>query len=189
MYVRRHRTLSIRHPMTKLLQTISEDDKFRQDVFKYFLELIAQLKKFDFFKDAQSKKRLSALDSGQFFADCIGAMEKIFALHIQAYSAMRWMYYLRRMPNSVFSGYLRSTVANIRALAEIYAQRSKRVEEARLGQAGFEFHLDDGTLRHIARFVAFVFIMYDLQVDFRFASKGGGIHIRCRRRSQVVFLG
>ncbi|KRE86034.1 hypothetical protein ASG75_10905 [Rhodanobacter sp. Soil772] len=159
--------------MTKLLQTISDDDKFRQNVSKYLLELIAQLKKFDFFKAAQSKKRLSALESGQFFADCIGAMEQIFAHHIQAYSAMRWMYYLRRTPNSVFSGDLHSTVANNRALAEIYAQRSKRVEEARWGQAGFEFRLDDGTLRHVARFVAFVFIMNNLQVDFRFASKGG----------------
>lgn len=157
--------------MTKLLQTIS-NDKFRKDVSKYVLELLSQLKKFDFFKDAQSKKRLSALESGQFFADCIGEMEQIFAPHIQAYSAMRWMYYLRRTPNPVFSGDLHSTVANNRALAEIYAQRSERVEEARWGGAGFEFSLDDSTLRHVARFAAFVIIMNDLQVDFRFASKG-----------------
>lgn len=157
--------------MTKLLQTIS-NDKFRKDVSKYVLELLSQLKKFDFFKDAQSKKRLSALESGQFFADCIGEMEQIFAPHIRAYSAMRWMYYLRRTPNPVFSGDLHSTVANNRALAEIYAQRSERVEEARWGGAGFEFSLDDSTLRHVARFAAFVIIMNDLQVDFRFASKG-----------------
>lgn len=159
--------------MTKLLQTISGNDKFRQDVSKYLQELDSQLKKFDFFKAAQSKKRLSALESGQFFSDCIGAMEQIFASHIQAYSAMRWIYYLRRTPNPVFAGDLHSTLANSRALAEIYAQRSERVEEARWGQAGFEFPLDDGTLRHVARFVAFVIFINDLQVHFRFASKGG----------------
>lgn len=158
--------------MTKRLQTISDDDKFRQDVSKYLLELASRLQKFDFFKGARSKKRLSAPESGQFFADCIGAMEQIFAHHIQAYSAMRWMYYFRRMPNSVFSGDLHSTVANNRALAEIYAQRSELVEEARWGRAGFEFRIDDGTLRHAARFVAFVIIMNDLQVNFRFAGKG-----------------
>lgn len=158
--------------MSKLLQTISDDDKFRKDVCKYLPELYSQLKKFDFFKAAQSKKRLSALESGQFFADCIGAMEQIFAPHIQAYSAMRWMYYLRSMPSPVFSGDLQSTVANNQALAEIYAQRSERVEKARSGPEGFKFPLDDGTLRHAARFAAFVIIMNDLQVGFRFASKG-----------------
>lgn len=173
LYLRaRRRAFNIEHPMSKLLQTISDDDKFRKDVSKYLLELNSQLKTFDFFKAAQSKKRLSALESGQFFADCIAAMEQVFAPHIQAYSAMRWMYYLRRMPNPVFSGDLHSTVANNRALAEIYAQRSERVEEARLGPEGFKFPLDDGTLRHAARFSAFVVIMNDLQVDFRFASKG-----------------
>lgn len=180
----RRRALSIEQPMTKLLQTISNDNKFRQDVSKYLLEFVAQLKKFDFFKASQSKKRLSALESGQFFADCIGAMEQIFAPHIQAYSAMRWMYYLRRTPNSVFSGDLRSTVANNRALSEIYAQRSERVEEARWGQAGFEFRLDDCTLRHVARFAAFVIIMNDLQVDFRFASKGGEYAFGAERASK-----
>jgi hypothetical protein len=172
MYVPRRRALSIEQPMPKLLQTISDDDKFRQAVSKYLLELDSQLKRFDFFQAAQSKKRLSALESGQFFADCIDAMEQIFAPHIQAYSAMRWMYYLRRTPNPVFSGDLHSTVANNRALAEIYAHRSERVEEAKWGQAGFEFPLDDSTLRHVARFAAFVIIMNDLQVDFRFANKG-----------------
>lgn len=158
--------------MTKLLQTISDNDKFRRDVSKYLLEFNSTLKKLDFFKVAQSQKRLSAVESSQFFTDCIAAMEKIFAPNIQAYSAMRWMYYLRRTPSPVFSGKLRSTEPNSRALAEIYAQRSERVEEAMWGPEGFKFPLDDSTLRNVARFAAFVIIMNDLQVDFRFASKG-----------------
>lgn len=166
------RALSIEQAMAKLLQTISDDGKFRKDVSKYLLELHSHLKKFDFFQAALSKKTLSPIESSQFFADCIHAMEQIFASNIQAYSTMRWMYYLRRMPDPIFSGSLASTVANNRALAEIYAQRSERVEEATWGQAGFEFPLNESTFRHAARFAAFVIIMNDLQVGFRFANKG-----------------
>jgi hypothetical protein len=158
--------------MSSLLHHIPNNPKFNEDIRKYIIEFESRIKVLDFFKAAVTKSELPPKDSSQFFSECIQAMEEAFAANINSYSAMRWIYYLRRTPNAVFSGELRSTGANFRALAEIYAQQSKENEDASFGQNGFVFRVDDSTLRHIARFMAFVIIVYDLQVGYRYANKG-----------------
>lgn len=158
--------------MSALLLDAPQNQKFLTDVSKYLLELEGCLKRQPFFAAARATGSMPARGSGDFFIQCIEALENAFAPNLNAYSTMRWMYYLRRMPNKVFRGDLASTAPNARALIEVYANRSTKLESAIYGSKGFVFPVNESTLRHIARFVAFIIIIYDLHVGFRLSSKG-----------------
>lgn len=174
--------------MSTLLHHIPNNPKFNADIRKYVIELESRIKVLDFFKAAATKSQLTPKDSSLFFSECIQAMEAAFAVNINSYSATRWIYYLRRTPNAVFAGKLLSTGANSRALAEIYAQQSTKNEDATFGKEGFVFPVDDSTLRHIARFIAFVIIVYELQVCYRYANKGCS-YVFAKRATQGISAG
>ncbi len=163
--------------MSALLLNAPYNRKFQADIQKYIVELESKIKGLHFFRAAQVKKLLPARESAEFFTQCIEALEKAFAGDLNSYSAMRWIYYLRRTPNVVFSGDLSSTGVNSRALAEVYVNRSTKLEIAAVGSNGFVFPVNDSTLRHLARLVSFITIIYDLQVGFRFASKGAEYYL------------
>lgn len=158
--------------MSALLQHAPTNPKFLADITRSLVELEARIKPRPFFQSAKAAGTLTARDSGDFFTQAIQAMEKAYARDLNSYSAMRWMYYLRRTSNAAFAGDLISTGPNARALAEVYANRSIKLESAVYGSKGFVFPIDESTLRHIARFIAFINIIYDLQVGFRLSSKG-----------------
>lgn len=172
--------------MSALLLKAPLNKKFQADVQKYIIELESKITRFHFFRAAQVKKLLPARESSEFFTQSIEALEKAFAGDLSSYSAMRWMYYLRRTPNAVFGGDLSSTGVNSRALAEIYANQSTKSETAAYGSNGFVFPINDSTLRHVARFISFITIIYDLQVGFRFASKGSEYDFSSRHHRALV---
>ncbi|SPO55776.1 conserved protein of unknown function [Pseudomonas sp. JV551A1] len=158
--------------MSALLLHAPENQTFLTDVGKYIVELEGCIKRNAFFTAARAERLLSARDSCAFFTGCIAALESAFAADLNSYSTMRWMYYLRRLPHKVFEGKLASTAPNARALIEVYANRSVKAEPAIYGSKGFVFPVNESTLRNIARFIAFINIIYDLHVGFRLASKG-----------------
>lgn len=158
--------------MSALLLHAPQNQAFLADVGKYIVELEGCIKRHAFFTAARAEGLLSARDSCAFFTECMAALESAFAADLNSYSTMRWMYYLRRLPHRVFEGELASTAPNARALIEGYANRSGKAEPATYGSRGFVFPVNESTLRHIARFIAFITIIYDLQVGFRLASKG-----------------
>lgn len=158
--------------MSTLLLHAPQNQAFLADVGKYIVELEGCINRHAFFSVARAEGLLSARDSCAFFTECIAALESAFAADLNSYSTMRWMYYLRRLPHRVFEGELASTAPNARALIEVYANRSGKAEPATYGSRGFIFPVNESTLRHIARFIAFITIIYDLQVGFRLASKG-----------------
>lgn len=158
--------------MSSALLEIPKNTKFLSDMGKHLVELERKLQQHGFFQDAQSAALLPARESSTFFTQCIQAMETEFEADLNAYSTMRWIYYLRRIPNVFFDGRLSSTGANTRVLAEVYANRSQAAEPAAFGPSGFVFPTDGGTLEHIARLMAFTVIVSDLQLGFRLASKG-----------------
>ena len=157
--------------MSTLLQHAPTNQKFLADITRSIIELEDRIKQFPLFQAAKAAGTLTARESGEFFTQAIQAMEEAYSRDLNAYSAMRWMYYFRRTPNAVFAGDLISTGPNARALAEVYANRSVKLESAAYGSKGFVFPINESTLRHIARFIAFINIIYDLQVGFKLASK------------------
>lgn len=157
--------------MITLLQHAPTNQKFLTDITRSIIQHEDRIKQLAFFRSAKALGTLTALESGEFFTQAIQAMDEAYSRDLNAYSAMRWMYYLRRTPNAVFAGDLISTCPNARVLAEVYANRSVKLESAAYGSNGFVFPVNESTLRHIARFIAFINIIYDLQVGFRLASK------------------
>lgn len=157
--------------MSALLQNAPTNQKFLAYITRSIIELEDRIKQFPFFQSAKAAGTLTARESGEFFTQAIQVMEEAYSRDLNAYSAMRWMYYFRRTPNAVFAGDLISTAPNARALAEVYANRSVKQESAAYGSTGFVFPINESTLRHIARFIAFINIINDMQVGFRLASK------------------
>ncbi|NYH12264.1 hypothetical protein [Pseudomonas moraviensis] len=158
--------------MSRALLEIPKNPKFLSDMGKHLVELEQQLQQHIFFQEAKYKGALPARESSTFFAQCVQVLEAEFERDLNAYSTMRWIYYLRRVPNVFFDGKLSSTGANIRALSEVYANRSQTVETANWGTDGFVFPTDVSTLEHISRLMAFIMLISDLQLGFRFACKG-----------------
>jgi hypothetical protein len=156
----------------KQLRDAHKDEAFKKNVNKYVDALLMELKARQFYREAEVLGAIDARASSIFFESCVENLEEIFSPHLHSYSAMRWFFYLRRLPNAIFAGSLKSTLANARALIETYASQSKKMDAVSYGQDGFVFALDDSALRHIARFVAFCNIIYELQVEYRFANKG-----------------
>lgn len=167
--------------MSALLQHAPTNQKFLDDITRSIIELEDRIKRLPFFQSAKTAGTLNARESGAFFTQAIQAMEEAYSRDLNAYSAMRWMYYFRRTPNAVFAGDLASTGPNARALAEVYANRSVKLESAAYGSNGFVFPINESTLRHIARFIAFITIIYDLQVGFKLASKEYSFTFRTER--------
>jgi hypothetical protein len=156
----------------KLLRQASENADFKKNINKYVNEFLAKLKTRHFFREASAMRVLDPKAASLLFEACITNIEDIFLPHLNSYSAMRWFFYFRRLPNVIFEGDLNSTLPNARALIEVYASQSKKYEVVGCSSEGYVFDLDESALRHIARFVAFCNLMYDLQVQYRFANKG-----------------
>lgn len=154
------------------LRQAHENVTFKKNVNKYVDSLLVELSTRQFFREASAIRILDAQAASIFFESCIDNIEDIFSHHLNSYSAMRWFFYFRRLPNAIFAGDLNSTLPYARALIESYASQSNKEEVVRDSMNGFVFELDESALRHIARFVAFCNIAYDLQVQYRFANKG-----------------
>ena len=84
--------------MSSLLLKVPRNTKFHADVRRYIVELELRIQRLSFFQLAKEKVLLCPRDSSDFFTECIRAMEETFASDLNSYSAMRWMYYLRRTP-------------------------------------------------------------------------------------------
>ena len=136
-------------------------------------EWIEQLKRTELVQATRARNELQPEEVSEYLSKCIDHLEKLMEPHIQAYSAARWLYYFRRMPNKIFAGNIPSTLPNMRALTEAYSGKSTKIEAISPDKDGiFFFKVDEALIRHLARFMAFVDLVYHFQVSYRLAGKG-----------------
>lgn len=115
---------------------------------------------------------ISGQEACDYFSACIAHLEELIAPQVHHYSTLRWLFYLRRLPHSVFAGRLGSTGPNRRALAESYCSKSEGLCEAYIDANGaYQFRVDDSTLRHLVRLLALVDLINEFQVYYRYAGK------------------
>lgn len=96
---------------------------------------------------------------------------------VAGYSSARWLFMLRRLPESVFGGQLLSTIAYDSALAEVLSARSALVEEIRKDASSFYYHNDGSSVRRLLRFCEGVRTLSQVHVLARWCGKGASLRI------------
>jgi len=101
----------------------------------------------------------------------------------QAHSPLRWLWMLRRLPEIVFAGPLRTNLTYDLALAEVITAGSSKRETANATEDSVVWYETDvGVLRQLARFCCGVRVLSHLHSMQRWAGKG--VPIRFTRRAR-----
>lgn len=103
-------------------------------------------------------------------------VERLEAL-VAGYSSARWLFMLRRLPQSVFGGQLLSTIAYDSALAEVLSARTGLVEEIRNDDSSLFFNVDGSCVRRLLRFCEGVRTLSQIHVLARWCGKGARLRI------------
>jgi hypothetical protein len=99
--------------------------------------------------------------------------DQITASH-DAYGSVRWLWYLRRLPTSVFAGYYNTTSAYDRALAESLSWFSKGQDKSETAPL-ISFKIDESATRHVCRYVAGAKLLSHLHILYRRVGKGASL--------------
>lgn len=110
--------------------------------------------------------------------ECIKNITKELVQWTAGYSAMRWLWMLRRLPQCVFEGQLSTTLAYDSTLAEVISGRSptsERREHWRGDNTWLAYPLEGAVVTRLARFCAGIRILSQFHVLFRWAGKGASL--------------
>lgn len=94
----------------------------------------------------------------------------VLAQH-DAYGAVRWLWYLRRAPDSLFEGDYRTTLGYDALLAEVLSARFTAIDVSDLADR-VAFRVDSASFRHFARYVGRVKLLSQLHMLYRRVGKG-----------------
>lgn len=87
------------------------------------------------------------------------------------YGSVRWLWYLRRAPDTLFEGSYRTTMGYDRLLAEVLSSQFKREDSSELAQL-VRFRIDGSAFRHLARYIGRVKLLSNLHILYRRVGKG-----------------
>jgi len=112
----------------------------------------------------------------------LAQFQERLAARIQAdagrFSAYRWLWFSRRLPDGLFEGQFLSSAGYRRGLFEtVTALRASNVVDATADQDATFFEYDDSTLRHLIRVVGLARILAIVHVDLRWVGKGASLHL------------
>lgn len=109
--------------------------------------------------------------AAHYVESCIHAIERLLQLKHSAYESARWLWYLRRLPPTLFGGELKSTEGYDTSLAESLTWRIGGVAKS-TSERSLSFPIDASTVRHIVRLAAGVRLMSHLHSLYRRIGKG-----------------
>ena len=112
--------------------------------------------------------------AAEYVEQLIDAVSRDILDHHDAYGSVRWLWYLRRLPNELFSGEYRTTLGYDRALAESLSWHLTGKDES-IDPRLIAFRVDEATFRHAIRFIAGVKLLSHLHTIYRWAGKGASI--------------
>lgn len=104
------------------------------------------------------------------------ATNEIISKHSH-YGAIKWLWYLRRLPDSLFSGSYSSTITYDRALAEVITgnfHESEIIDNS----ASLRYPINDHVFRQICRYVGKVKFLSMLHILYRRIGKGFELNIK-----------
>lgn len=172
-----HNKLIVDKPEEKMRELLQNDTLVKADRFAYerLCPMVDDVVRRRFAKTAIECDPSTACEV---LRECIKNITKELEQWAVGYSAMRWLWMLRRLPQSVFEGRLSTTLGYDSTLAEVISGRSparERREHWRGENTCLAYPLEGAVVTRLARFCAGIRILSQFHVLFRWAGKGASL--------------
>jgi hypothetical protein len=114
---------------------------------------------------------LVGLEAANYLQQVVPLVQADVLAQHRAYGPVRWLWYLRRSPDSLFEGDYGTTLGYDRLLAEVLSAQFTAVDTSDLADR-VAFRVDDASFRHLARYVGRVKLLSQLHMLYRRVGKG-----------------
>jgi hypothetical protein len=121
-------------------------------------------------------RTLHGAAAAEYLTVLIAAVATIAIDGVHAYSPVRWLWYLRRLPNRIFEGHYGTTLGYDRILAEGLSWQSRGTDPLPSGTF-LAFRADESAFRHSCRLVAAAKLLSDLHAQYRRVGKGATLNL------------
>lgn len=147
--------------------SFSSSDQWRREGAAAYYEIAEFCRK----KRPPESNTLSGFEAASYLEDLIEITTREIISRHEKYSSLRWLWYLRRLPDVVFAGQYNTTIAYDRALAEVITGHFH--EDEKLGEStSLTYPINPSVFRQINRFVGRVKFLSMLHVLYRRVGKG-----------------
>lgn len=117
------------------------------------------------------QRKLAGIDAANYLQAVIPLIQADILEQHGSYGPVRWLWYLRRAPNSLFEGGYRTTLGYDRILAEMLSSQFTASDASGVAER-VAFRVDDAVFRHLARYVGRVKLLSHLHTLYRRVGKG-----------------
>lgn len=114
---------------------------------------------------------LAGIDAANYLQAIIPLTQADILEQHSSYGPVRWLWYLRRAPDSLFEGDYRTTLGYGRLLAEMLSSQFTASDTSEVAER-VAFRVDDAAFRHLARYVGRVKLLSQLHGLYRRVGKG-----------------
>ncbi|MDP3583528.1 MAG: hypothetical protein Q8R61_00235 [Thiobacillus sp.] len=117
------------------------------------------------------QRKLAGIDAANYLQAVIPQIQADVLEQHGSYGPVRWLWYLRRTPNSLFEGGYRTTLGYDRILAEMLSSKFTASDASGMADR-VAFRVDDAVFRHLVRYVGRVKLLSHLHSLYRRVGKG-----------------
>jgi hypothetical protein len=114
---------------------------------------------------------LAGIDAANYLQTIIPLTQADILEQHSSYGPVRWLWYLRRAPDSLFEGDYGTTLGYDRLLAEMLSSQFT-ASDSSVAAERVAFRVDDAAFRHLARYVGRVKLLSQLHILYRRVGKG-----------------
>lgn len=114
---------------------------------------------------------LAGIDAANYLQTIIPLTQADILEQHSSYGPVRWLWYLRRAPDSLFEGDYGTTLGYDRLLAEVLSSQFTASDASEAAER-VTFRVDDAAFRHLARYVGRVKLLSQLHILYRRVGKG-----------------
>lgn len=131
--------------------------------------------------------KIDSMESTRILKESVILVERELVEWSQGYSALRWLWMIRRLPSYIFAGRLSSTGAYDRLLAEIISAKSKKTSSGlRVSNNEIHYDLHGATPGRLARFCGGVRYLSHLHSCLRWAGKGAEFEFSKNKIPEII---
>lgn len=119
---------------------------------------------------------LVGLEAARYLQQVVPLVQADVLAQHNAYGPVRWLWYLRRAPDSLFQGGYRTTLGYDGLLAEVLSAQFTFIDISDLSDR-VAFRVDSASFRHLARYVGRVKLLSQLHMLYRRVGKGAELDV------------
>ena len=124
-----------------------------------------------------SQPTLDGVEAANYLQQVVPLVQADVLGEHRAYGPVRWLWYLRRSPDSLFEGDYGTTLGYDRLLAEVLSAQFTAIDTSDRADL-VAFRVDDASFRHLVRYVGRVKLLSQLHMLYRRVGKGAVLDAR-----------